>query len=52
MTESKKHKGLKFYVRRNIVGAISSVSVSFAGKSWDFKTIKQAKSFINTVVEV
>ena len=44
-----KYKGISYKVMRSTFGTINVVYVIWAGRSWDFRTIKQAKSFINNL---
>lgn len=43
------YKNTKYRVMRSSFGTVNIVIVFWAGRTWEFKTIKQAKSFINNV---
>jgi len=43
------YKNTNYRVMRSSFGTVNVVYVFWAGRTWDFKTIKQAKSFITTV---
>jgi len=42
-----KYKGISYRVMRSSTNTVNAVFVLWAGRTWDFKTIKQAKGFIN-----
>lgn len=43
------YKGIKYRVMRSSFGTVNVVIVLFAGKQWEFPSIKRAKAFISDI---